>query len=48
MPRLADSVKSTLCRWVRQEAVREPVLSGQAWEPDGMWSRTRSDPEKCG
>ena len=39
---LVGSVKSTLCRWVRQETLKEPVLSGQVWELDGMWTRTRS------
>ena len=44
--RLVGSVKSTLCRWVRREAVREPMLSGRVWELDGMWTRTRSGPRE--
>ena len=37
-------MKSTLCRWVRREKLREPVLSGRVWELDGMW--TRSGPKE--
>ena len=40
--RLVGSVKSTLCRWVRRETLKGPVRSGQVWELDGMWTRTRS------
>ena len=36
------SVKSTVCRWVGREQLRQPALSGKAWELDGMWTRTRS------
>ena len=38
------SVKSTLCRWVRRETLRQPVLSGRAWELHGLWTRIRSGP----
>ena len=44
--RLVGSVKSTLCRWVRRRALREPELSGRVWELDGMWTRTRSGPRE--
>ena len=44
--RLVGSVKSTLCRWVRRETLREPELCGQVWELDGMWTRTRSGPRE--
>ena len=44
--RLVGSVKSTLCRWVRRKALREPELSGRVWELDGIWTRTRSGPRE--
>ena len=37
------SVKSTLCRWVGREQLRQPVLSGEVWELDGMWTSTPSN-----
>ena len=43
---MVGSVKGTLCRWVRREGLRQPVLSGQVWELDGMWTRTRSGPRE--
>ena len=43
---MVDSVKSTLCRWVRRERLREPVLSRQVWGLGGMWARTRSGPRE--
>ena len=46
--RLVGSVKSTLCRWVIRETLKEPVLSGQVWELDGMWTRTRSGSREMG
>ena len=34
------AVKSTLCRWLRREALGEPQLAGRVLELDGLWTRT--------
>lgn len=38
------SVKSSLCRWIRQEELVPPDLHGRVLELDGLWTRTRSGP----
>ena len=38
------SVKSSLCRWVRQKALGRPEMSGKVLELDGLWARNRRGP----
>ena len=36
--------KSTLCKWIRGERLREDGLSGDVLEMDGLWTRTAEGP----
>lgn len=38
------SVKSSVCRWVRRQVLKQPELRGQVLELDGLWTRTGSGP----
>ena len=44
--RWVGSVKSSLCRWVRQKVLGEPELRGQVLEQDGIWTRFLSGPKE--
>ena len=42
--KLFGFAKSTLCKWIRGERLREDSLSGDVLEMDGLWTRTAEGP----